>query len=298
MTSSDFPSPRPVDRRATIAILTHADQGLVGDTTLARIAGEHWSPAGHRVVVHRGLGSAPPADLAILHIGFTVIPEPYLALAAGYPRAVNGGLVDTLKRRICTDLLRPDDAYDGPVIVKTNLNHGGKPEWRQRVRQADLPAKLCLKLQECLPARWFGRLQGNKYPVLPRKRDVPDWIWRSPDLVVQPLHSERRGEYYALHQWYFLGDRDCVSTFLGREPVVKLANVVERLPLHADVPEAMRRRRAELKFDYGKFDFVIVDGKPVLLDANSTPNEGDRWPTPPRVFAICGALAEGLPGLL
>jgi len=298
MAVGPYPAPRPIDRSATIAILTHADQGLVAGTTMARIAAEHWSPAGHRVLVHRGLGSPPPADLAILHVGFTVVPEPYLSIAVRYPRTINAGIGNTLKRRVCTDLLHPDDTYDGPVIVKTDLNHGGKPEWRQRVRRANLPAKAWLKLQECLPPHWFGRLNGNKYPVLPHKRDVPDWIWRSPDLVVQPLHAERRGELYAMHQWYFLGDQDCVSTFLGREPVVKLANVVERLPLHEDVPDALRERRAELKFDYGKFDFVIVDGKPILLDANSTPNEGTEFPTPPRVVAICGALAGGLDGFL
>lgn len=298
MAFSAVPSPRPIDRHATIAILTHADHGLIAGTTLARIATEHWAPAGHRVVAHRGLGTPPPADLAFLHVGFTVIPELYRALAARYPRTINGGLVDTLKRRVCTDLLRPDDPYDGPVIVKTDLNHGGKPEWRQRVRQAELSGKLWLKLQECLPARWFGRLEGNLYPVLPHKRDVPDWVWRSPDLVVQPLHAERRGELYAMHQWYFLGDRDCVSTFLGRAPVVKLANVVERLPLHADVPEAMRRRRVELNFDYGKFDYVVVDGEAILLDANPTPNEGNEFPTPPRVVAICGAIAAGLGSFL
>ena len=85
-----------------------------------------------------------------------------------------------------------------------------------------------------------------------------------------------------------------VSTMLGRKPVVKLANTVERLPLHGDVPEALRRRRAELKFDYGKFDFIMENGAPVLLDANSTPHEGRIFPTPPRETAICAALAEGL----
>lgn len=298
MTNGPASSPRPTGGRATIAILTHADQGLVASTTIARVAEEYWTPAGHRIVAHRGLGSPPPADLAILHIGFTVIPEPYLALAARYPRTVNGGILNTLKRRVCSDLLRPDDAYDGPVIIKTDLNHGGRPEWRQRVRQAGLPVKVWLKLEEHLPARWFSRLNGNKYPVLPNKRDVPDWVWRSPDLVVQPLHAERRGDFYAMHQWYFFGDKGCVSTLLAREPVVKLANAVERLPLHHDVPEAIRRRRAELKFDYGKFDFVIVDGRPILLDANSTPNAGTEFPTPPRVAAICGTVAQGLDSFL
>jgi len=39
----------------------------------------------------------------------------------------------------------------------------------------------------------------------------------------------------------------------------------------AEVPAALRAERQRLGFDYGKFDFVIHDGEPVLLDANRTP---------------------------
>ena len=44
-----------------------------------------------------------------------------------------------------------------------------------------------------------------------------------------------------------------------------------RVPPNFDVPPALRRRRAELGFDFGKFDYVVQDGEPVLLDANRTP---------------------------
>jgi hypothetical protein len=136
-------------------------------------------------------------------------------------------------------------------------------------------------------------MPNDAYAVYEHKDSVPGWVWRTRGLVVQPLYTERRGDLFALNQWYFLGDRDCVTTFLGREPVVKFANLVDRLPLHSDVPDALRRRRAELAFDYGKFDYVMVDGEPKLLDANRTP-AGFGVPSPPREFAICGAIAEGL----
>lgn len=97
-----------------------------------------------------------------------------------------------------------------------------------------------------------------------------------------------------MNQWYFLGDKDCVSTLLSRSPVVKIANVDEFVPLHREVPDEIRRRREELKFDYGKFDYVTVDGKAMLLDANRTPDEGPAFPTIPRVADICAGIAEGL----
>ena len=296
-TEAAFPAPRPIDRRLSIAILAHADLGLPGGMTIARLAEEHWTPAGHRVVAHRGDGAPPPADLAILHVGLTKIDTQYLELAARYPRVINGRLKDTFKRSICNDLVHVTDGYEGPIIVKTNLNYGGYPEWKLRRQRAGRFERAWLGLERRLPPRWFGRLRTGKYPVFARKAEVPGWMWRSPHLVVQPLHTERHGQFYLLHQWYFLGDRDCVTTFVGREPVVKRANLVDRLPLHGDVPEALRRRRVELKFDYGKFDYVMVDGEPKLLDANSTPS-GMLVPATPREFALCAAIASGLDAFL
>lgn len=294
MRGRSISAPRLIDRRATIAILTHRHDDIRRGPTIAHIAYEHWAPAGHRILVHRGTEAPPPADLAILHVPLTIVPQAYQDLAASYPTTINARVSCTSKRAVCLDLLSRSDAYRGPVIVKTDLNHGGKVEERLRRRRAGTFLRLWLELERHLPASWFGRLPGREYVTLSSKDAVPGWVWRSPHLVVQPFYAERRGDLFAMHQWYFFGGRDCVSTFLAREPVVKLANVVERLPLHDEVPEALRWRRAELKFDYGKFDFVMVDGKPILLDANHTPTEGPQYPSIPRVLAICGTLASGL----
>lgn len=283
---------------ATVAILTHVRQGLRPGTTIARIANEHWAPVGHRIFVHCGLGTPPAADVAIQHVDLTRVPKPYLDLAAHYPRTINGSVADISKRRISSDLLAEDDDFAGPVMVKTDLNHAGMPERLLRQARTSLCSRLLGLVERRLPCTWFGHLPGDRYLVFERKDAVPRWVWRYKGLVVQPLHVERRGKLFAMHQWYFLGDHDCVSTFLSHAPVVKLATVVERLPLHTDVPDAMRRRRAELKFDYGKFDYVMPGGRPVLLDANRTPDEGPEFPTNPRVFEICKALAGGLQGLL
>ena len=284
--------------RATIAILTHARQGLRPGTTIARIANEHWVFDGHRVVIHRGPGTPPAADVAIQHVDLTRVPQRYLDLAAHYPRTINAAVADISKRRISSDLLSEGDDFAGPVMVKTDLNHSGMPERLLRQARTGLRARLLSLLERRLPCTWFGHLPGDQYLMFERKDAVPRWVWRCKGLVVQPLHVERRGHLFAMHQWYFLGDRDCVSTFLSSTPVVKLATVVERLPLHADVPAAMRRRRAELKFDYGKFDYVAPNGEPNLLDANRTPDEGPEFPTNPRVSAICAALAGGLADFL
>ncbi len=284
----------PIDRTATIAIITHALQELRPGTTIARIAHEHWVPQGHRIVTHRGLDRLPPADVAIQHVDLTKVPRAYLELARHYPRVLNGTVDDISKRRVSAELLARDSAYDGPVMVKTDLNHAGMPERMLRQEMRGAAGALLRLIERAAPCTWFGHLPKDQYVTFEHKDAVPGWVWRSRGLVVQPLYVERRGELFALNQWYFLGDQERVSTLLSRSPVVKIANVAEFVPLHQEVPDEIRRRREELQFDYGKFDYVIVDGKPMLLDANRTPDEGPAFPTIPRIADICSVLAGGL----
>lgn len=298
MTENRPSAPTPIDRTATIAIITHALQEVRPGTTIARIAHEHWVPKGYRIVTHRGLDRLPPADVAIQHVDLTKVPQAYLELARHYPRVINGAVGDISKKRVSAELLGKDSTYDGRVMVKTDLNHAGMPE---RMLRQDIPGvkgALLRLIERLAPVSWFGHMPNDQYVVFEDKNDVPGWVWRARGLVVQPLYMERRGDLFALNQWYFLGDKDCVSTLLSRSPVVKIANVAEFVPLHLEVPDEIRRRRAELQFDYGKFDYVIVDGKPMLLDANRTPDEGTAFPTIPRIVDICAALAEGLPKFL
>lgn len=276
--------------RDVLAILTHAEQGLDPGYFLAAIADQVWRPAGWSVLVHQGLRPPPPAALALLHVDLTHVPPAYAALAGQYPRALNAGVLDIAKRRVADGLVAPGDGYEGAVIVKTDLNHGGLPERR-------LSRGLLARLGRCLPARWSGTPPGGDYRVYQRRGQVPAWVWRRPELVVQRFLAERRGPHYALHQWFFLGEASVVSTLLADGPLVKWQNRVGSLPLHDEVPAEIRRRRAELGFDYGKFDYVVQDGRAWLLDANTTPHLGARPPWTERQLAVLRLLGAGLDSL-
>jgi hypothetical protein len=79
------------------------------------------------------------------------------------------------------------------------------------------------------------------------------------------------------------------------DPIVK-AGTSGNERLSGSVPEAIVKRRQELGFDYGKFDYVIHDGSAILLDANSTPGASR---SSQRVKAYAAHLAEGfLPWLV
>lgn len=277
--------------RADLAILTHARQGLDPGYFLAQAVELLRAERGRRVVLHQGLRPPPAASLALLHIDLTRPPAAYLGLARAYPRLLNGAVRDIGKRRVVDGLVRRGDGYDGPVIVKTDLNHAGLPEarlaagWRAAVRAR-------------LPDRWAGRPPGGDYRVYDRAAAVPAWVWRSPALVVQRFFSERQGPHYALNQWFFAGERGVVSTLLSDRPLVKWDTRVGNRPLHEEVPEDLRRRRKELGFDYGKFDYVVQEGRAWLLDANTTPHLGGTAPWSERQTTVLRILAEGLDGEL
>ena len=278
---------------ASVAILTHQQQGLPPKSHLGYILRESWAPQGRRVVVHQGLKPPPAADLGFLHIDLTRTPEDYIALGGSYGRCINLAAADNSKRRVSRNLLGPDDAYDGPVLVKTDRNHGGVPEQRLARALGGRWEQLREHARRLLPPAWSGRLPQGQYLLLERRSQVPDWVWRTRGLVVERFFAERRGDLFAMHMWYFLGDRDAVGTTLATSPLVKGENAVQRLPAHEDVPPALRERRRELGFDYGKFDYILVDGEPQLLDANRTPH-ASRDGLSERGLEICRRLAPGI----
>ena len=75
-----------------------------------------------------------PADLVLLHVNLSVVPDEYLELASRYPIVVNGKAKDIRKSTYSTLRVTRDDPYAGPVIVKSNLNYAGVPEAIQGVR--------------------------------------------------------------------------------------------------------------------------------------------------------------------
>ncbi|HKY95013.1 MAG TPA: hypothetical protein VJL84_06880 [Kiloniellales bacterium] len=279
-------------RIETIAILTHLRQGLDPDYFLARCKRFHWDREGRRVLVHQGTSTPPPAEVAILHVDLTVVPPDYLALARHYPRCVNAAVGDVSKRRISRSLVRADDTWDGAVVVKANLNHGGASERRLRVAEGGVFAKLREAALRWLPRAWHGR-RGDDYQLFQAKAQVPAWVWQRRDLVVERYFAERHGEGYAIHQWFFLGGRGCVSTLVDKRPLVKWHPAIQRLPMHHYVPEALWQRRRQLGFDYGKFDFIMQEGEPVLLDANPTPHAGTTE-VRERNLWLTGVLAAGI----
>lgn len=250
-----------------------------------------WKRAGWKVMVCADLRCLPDADLAILHVDLTRLPETYQTLSTRYPTVINMRAVDISKRRISQQLLNPADDYRGPVIVKTDANAGGVGE-----RAARYGMPILGRLRRILDRNrhWTrtGVLNTEDYPVYPSIREVPPEVWNNPRLVVERFIAERHGDNYALRQWVFLGDRELGRISFGKSPVVKARNIIASESLDS-VPDSLRIQREELGFDYGKFDYVLHEGRAILLDANRTPTaQGRNLSEKGKAYA--SALADGI----
>ena len=115
--------------RRRIAILMHEKDGehTIHQYVITLLA-DHWREDGHEVFFLFGTKRFVPADLIIVHVDLSVVPDSYLRFAARYPVAVNGRVRDIRKSTFSTGLLRPDDLWQGPVIVKSDFNYAGEPE--------------------------------------------------------------------------------------------------------------------------------------------------------------------------
>ncbi len=238
----------------------------------------YWKQDGHEVFPVFGIQEFTPADLAIVHLDLSVVPENYLAFANRYPIVLNGKVRDIRKSTFSTHLVRRGDAWRGPVIVKTERNYAGHPEAIRGLPRVDGKGLQPL-FRSPLDYKIFSQIQK-----------VPDVVFDMPDLVVQRFLPEMEGGLFHVRTYQFLGDRDSCSREGANHPIVKSETHVfsESVTPHPDIVEL----REKLNFHYGKFDYVLHNGEAILLDINKT--TGVSWPPSPSIEAERCNIAQGL----
>lgn len=286
--------------RATIALITHDSDNFHGRLYLAKLMMRRWERRGLRTVLVNLESGFIPADVALLHVDLSVVPQAYLELADRYPKVLNRRVVDIRKSRFSTLRVDRSGPDPGAVIVKTDCNAGGWPERREAClrmmgesargpRRERTAYRLALELESRRPLRRRRMFEVGRYPVYAERRFVPDAVWDNPNLVVERFIVERHGlEYYCRH-WLFLGNREVCRRAISSEPVVKATAKIE--PLADPVPERLRALRDQLGFDYGKFDYGIADGEVVVYDVNRTPGATSQ---PRRHAEAVSILSEGI----
>ena len=274
-----------------VVVLSHP--GIRFDSRKYFLAGmaDVWREDGIRVTVLHGTRDRVDADVAILHVDLTVVPEEYVEFVRSYPVALNVATRDISKRRISRQIVRKGDGWAGPVVVKTDRNCGGGPEDRLAARGPRL-VRAARAARYLLPWSCRARIRTTEYPVFDSSAGVPGAVWRNRDLVVEQFLPEVHDGLFCVRTWIFLGDRETNSVCWSERPIVKADSVVRREPVE-EIPEDLRAMRRELGFDFGKFDYVVRDGRSVLFDANRTPTLG-TFPREAGYAPKIRRLAEGI----
>ncbi len=216
-----------------------------------------------------GVDKKVDADVAINHVDLSETPAEYLEYLDRFPVVVNQRVTDIRKCNYSRALVGPDTDYDGPVILKTNRNYGGRPEARLKNRRLDRQIIRALVGKRTQSLGKTESLKPKDYPIYPSVREVPAEVFENDALIVERFQPEMEGDLYACRVYTFMGDRHTNARLVSRYPVVKGSSSLERVevPVH----EGIIAERERLGFDFGKFDYAVRDGDVVLFDANRTP---------------------------
>jgi hypothetical protein len=256
---------------ASISIVTHElSAEMRGSRYFVAQLAALWERQGLNVNATAGCRFIP-AELALMHVDTSLVGEEYLSLGHRYPLTLNGRVEDIRKTSISDYLLKKDDAYSGPVIVKTNENYGGLNEFRMRNRfnESIIPPSFIDR-----PWRKREIMDSLNYPVFEKLADVPSGVWKNPRLIVEKFLPERldNGDYKG-RVYLFFGREEFVCWFSSPKPVIKSTVATDKGVLDS-VPPALRHLRTEHGFDFGKFDYTEVDGEVCVYDMNKTPAFG------------------------
>ncbi len=235
---------------------------------------------GHKVTVTAGAHHKPAGDMALLHVDCTVVPQEYIDLARRFPAALNADVIDITKRKISQALVGRDSDWSGPVIVKSNYNNRALREHAHN-RRAQRRGK---------PPPHHDLRRFPEYEIYPSPELVPEHLWIDDDLAIEKFIPEMDPGGYGMRIWHFLGDSERCTRYVSPDAIIKTDSPMTLEPVR--VPDDLRQTRRRLGFDYGKWDFVMHEGRAVLIDANKTPGR------PPsgggRRDLLVGAYADDL----
>ena len=251
-------------------VITDNPQSIVKKTYLLSYLIPLWTEKGITIEISTPQ-NCKDADLAVLHVDLTNVPELYSQACQKYPAVLNGSFLNSAKSVISHQLITPEDHYEGPVIIKTEANFGGILEYllkKQNQKTAtdntpDDKTEVTWDNVEAIPP--------EQYPVLKSISLVPDAVWNNPHLVVEKFLPERDEKgLYILRGCLFFGDKEVNLRVKSKFPVVKGSGIIEREILKSDTPNQLKEMRKALKIDFGRLDYVINNGNIVLYDVNKT----------------------------
>lgn len=251
---------------------------------MVSVIAAHLERRGVEIVHLYGASKFVPADGVLVHVDLSVVPPAYERLARKYPLQFNAAARDIRKHVFADGLLGRDDTYTGAVIVKSDLNYGGVPEYNELTRLQRGLRKLG-RLLRGLPAP--ALLTKADYRVYPSLADVPAHHFTD-GAIVQKMMLEKDGEKNLLREYMFLDDLHFENVERSASEIITEDEHLSCAPFTPHPRLIDMRRR--LGLDYGKIDYVMIAGTPFIFDANKTIGMGHKAGT--------AGFGEGLQGML
>lgn len=281
--------------RKRVAILHGANTPRGASHYLVVKISEFLTRMGIDVVPLHGTRHFEPADAIFVHVDLSVVPASIARFARRYPLQINASALDIRKSLFVDGLLDGRAPYPAPVIVKSNLNYGGVPEQSNR----SLPERAARRLQHLLKVAPAPLISAKSdYRIFADLADVPREYFNA-DTVVQKLCLEKDAGQNLLREYIFLGDQHFQNIERSSSAIITDGEHIGCLPFTPH-PHLLNVRR-RLKLDYGKIDFVMIDGEPFVFDANKTLGTGETEPNQPYLEdfeAMLMAFAEEIRRML
>ena len=234
---------------------------------LARI----WREDGHEVIYLYGTDKYIPADIILVHVNLSVVPDDYIQFAERYPIVLNGHISDIRKSAFSPNLVLSGHEWNGPVILKSDLNYAGLPEQRQRRTWLERRWTLARRLYDVIARRKRDLApftSPDDYMVFSSYRDIPESLRTNQSIVVEKFLPEMENGLYHTHFYQCLGNRWLNMRVSSTNPVVKAHNSVSAEDVEPHDQVSVWRKKFGI--DYGKIDYLVIDGEAILLDLNKT----------------------------
>lgn len=214
------------------------------------------------------------APSAFMHVDLTELPPAFVAVHEAYPRCVNGR-ARTISRLLYSKLRLDRDAdYDGPVIVKTALNHRGLPELHYEKTRGPM-SRLRHEMRRLLIADYIAKA-CPPYQVLSSLAEVPEDVWSDGRLIVEKFAPGRIELPVVKHRYEFLLDVG-LNTRTAFESLLCDPSKVASFEVVDDVPESVTAVRRQLNLDFGAIDYFVTGDEASVIDANKTTSMTATW---------------------
>jgi len=214
------------------------------------------------------------ASVSMVHVDLTVVPDQYFPGKANYRKNLNGDARSIHRLLYSKARISSVNEYEGPVIVKTVLNHRGLPELVYR-RRHDVLFKLGYLLQGVFDKQAKTRY-CPEYQVYDSARNVPDQVWQDQRLMVERFLPGVLTPPIAKCRYDFFLDV-CLHTRVIYDDILADHGKVREIVHLTEVPQAVMNVRQQLGLDFGSIDYFEVDGQAIVVDANKTTTCTDDW---------------------